>query len=87
MGQPNWKRLAELGQLPDYAKEERPALAGVSEEVENEKKEVLPDESSLIQEVIIDESLAGEENIVSPVEGEVVLDEDNHGEFVDELLK
>lgn len=70
MGQPNWKRLAELGQLPDYMKDQLPAnfreaneeaLKSRREEpnkepeIENKNIQDIIDENEEVTEVPLDE--------------------------------
>lgn len=86
MGQPNFKRLAELGQLPDYAKSEMPALATISETVASQTEEIVKEQEN-IQDLILDENNDLPEGFVELDGGKVELDEDGHGEFVDDLLK
>lgn len=85
MGQPNWKRLAELGQLPDYKKQEVPALATISDTVAAQTEEI-ENENILIEDLIVDNNDLPE-GFVELDGGKIEVDEDGHGEFVDDLLK
>jgi len=50
MGQPNFQRLAELGQLPDYMKSEAQALIDVNEKAQKKTKK----EAEIKEEKIIE---------------------------------
>ena len=71
MGAPNFKRLAELGQLPDYVKLEGLVNKDIEVKLEAiaEKEEV--NEVEVKEEIIED----------------LLEEEENQGEFIDELLK
>jgi hypothetical protein len=66
-----------------------PALATISETVAAQTEEI-NSENEVIKDLILEGFEDGEvngEEVLIPQEGVVEIDEDGHGEFVDDLLK
>lgn len=126
MGRPNWLRLAELGQLPDYMKDQLPASFSEANENARRSKSIEPNKEPVeemkdieqiveetqnleevttqdvrkelekkskveLQQICVDNGLetTGKkeeliERILAPVEK---VEEEQKGEFVDELLQ
>lgn len=65
MGKPNWQRLAELGQLPDYIKEELPASFSEANENAIRSKNYEPNKG--LDEVLSD----NEDTLLAPDGSEI----------------